>query len=362
MATRAANSFLALIAILAVQNESTAQSVCENSPQIIKGDVRQLKGHVGRAISVAFSPDSKRIATCGDDKSIRLWDVQTGKELLKIEGHEGLVTDIAFLPSGEQLVTTSWDKTARIWNLSSAKEIARFEGSPERLSLLAVSSDGQHFLTSGGDNAVRLWDIKSRKQISTFKNNSGERINGIALFPKGKKFLIAAGSELKVTDWETAKTESEKVSVIPINAMALSPDGKKIVISLGLGSDYTLELRSPPVQPEASLKQSGIRIFQITQPLMKMEGHRRDVNCLVVTSDGQRCLSGSGPDWEIVWGYPESMKPDNTVRLWDLATGKELARFEGHTKGVYCLAVSQDRKWAVSASADNTVRLWRLPE
>ena len=78
--------------------------------------------------SAAFSPDGSRIVTASVDKTARIWDAATGKEIAVLRGHDSVVNSAAFSPDGSRIVTASADKTARIWDAASAKEIAVLRG------------------------------------------------------------------------------------------------------------------------------------------------------------------------------------------------------------------------------------------
>src|SRR5262249_30746533 len=85
-------------------------------------EIRTLKGHKGKVISVAFSPDGKRIATGSFDRTAKIWDSETGKEIFTLKGHTGAVTSVAFSPDGRRIATGSFDSTARVWDASTGQE------------------------------------------------------------------------------------------------------------------------------------------------------------------------------------------------------------------------------------------------
>src|SRR3954447_18088481 len=87
-------------------------------------EIALLAGHGAGVNAAAFSPDGQRAATASDDRSVRLWDLKTEKQLATITGHAGAVASVAFSPDGQKLVTASTDGTARIWDVETRKELA----------------------------------------------------------------------------------------------------------------------------------------------------------------------------------------------------------------------------------------------
>src|SRR5262249_41714459 len=127
------------------------------------GPVRVFAGHTGVVQCAAFSPDGKRFVSCGTwpegDKTIRVWDVAGGNEVLKINAPSQVAAAI-FSPDGRFILAGGADHVARLWDAETGKDVKRFEGHTDTVSGLAFSADGRHILTSG-DRVVRLWEVET---------------------------------------------------------------------------------------------------------------------------------------------------------------------------------------------------------
>jgi WD40 repeat protein len=110
-------------------------------------------------MGVALSPDGKQALSGGLDKTLRLWDVETGKELRQFEGHSGNVHGVAFSPDG-RFALSGDDHNVRLWEVATGKELHRFDGLQGWVYSVVFSSDGRYALSaSPGDRTVRLWRL-----------------------------------------------------------------------------------------------------------------------------------------------------------------------------------------------------------
>jgi WD40 repeat protein len=122
----------------------------------------QFRGHEGNIHFAAFSPDSRRVATCGMDRTIRLWPIEGGACQV-LRGHTDNVFALAFHPDGTRLASAGRDRAVWLWDLVRGEEVARLQGHTKLVFSLAFSPDGSTLASGSEDNTVRLWDTAQLK-------------------------------------------------------------------------------------------------------------------------------------------------------------------------------------------------------
>ena len=181
--------------------------------------------------TIAFSPKGDTIASCSDDETVRLWDVNTGKHLRVMLGHTDDVTHVSFSPDGRVLLSSSRDKTIRLWDVETGTEIHQFSGSSEGTRSVTFSPDGNTIVTGEDDSTIRFWNYHSGKLLHTFIGHRGT-VTGLEFSPDGQT-LASGSADGTVLIWDTT-------NLIPSNTLvSLSPVS---MVSPEVGEPLTLFL------------------------------------------------------------------------------------------------------------------------
>jgi hypothetical protein len=272
-------------------------------------EIGRLSGHEAPVWCVAFSADGRYAlsgagtfsrglgAVAPVDCTLRLWDVPAGVEVRRFAGHTGPVRGVAFLPGGYALSCAA-DGSVRAWEVGTGREAGRLDA-PVPLRCLAVSPDGARVLAGGEDGVARLWQLRGRQELARFDHGDGS-VTAVAFAPDDRHVLTAGCRPRAAT---AAKQSME----------------------------WFLRLWDAETGVE-------VRAFP---------GSTHPIRGLSFSPDGRWAVSGAF---------------DGGVRLWGVAAGREARGLAAHRAAVGGVAFSPDGRRVLSGAADGTLCLWVLPK
>jgi WD40 repeat protein len=291
-------------------------------------------GHGKAVIGAAWSPDGKRIASCGVDGSVQVWDAHNGKTLWK-----STVASFAFAcawsPDGQRIAAGGTQGTLVILDAATGNQAASLSGQSGAIEGVAWSPDGKHIVSGSQDHTAVVWDAHSGTSLLTYTGHS-DSVERVAWSPDGKRIASASYDQtVQVWDAQSGKTLlTYKGHQAPVWAVAWSPDGKRIASGTGAAGIHG------PVTSDNSVQ---VWDAQSGKTLLTVADASGQSYAVAWSPDGKRIASGDG----------------QSVRVWEATTGQAQLTYRGHSSDIFQVAWSPDGSLIASASDDGTVQVWR---
>ena len=199
-----------------------------------------LEAHESPVLCATFSGEGSYILSGGQDSNVRLWKISNGKCIHTFKGHTGPVTAVAFSPLGRYGISASMDKTIRIWDLADGKAVRILKKHKSAVTSLACDPQGELFFSAGYDHVLRIWKMNKWKSAGKIKGHGGA-VLALGINADGG-YLISGSADRTAAVWDVLKRAPVRIlkgHLAPVHAVALSFDA-----ALGAtgGSDWTLRI------------------------------------------------------------------------------------------------------------------------
>ena len=338
-------------------------------PVTFDGLLSTLEGHLGKVTSVSFSPDNRKIVSGSADKTLRLWDAETGALVSVMEGHLDEVSSVCFSPDGKKIASASKDKTVRVWDTRTGSALSTLTRHSDAVCFVRFSPDGWRIVSASVDTMICVWDVMSFSVIKRLKGHT-LKVTSLAFFPNGSQ-IVSGSSDKVLRIWELSSGRTMKTMEghrSGVNSVDCSHDGLHVVSG---SDDKTVRLWDA---------ESG-------QHLFTFEGHLKSVTTVCFSPDGTLVLSGSHDCSVRTWcvethdlklthndhdnyittacfnphgTHIASGSFDRSVRIWDSLPRPPAPMLQGHRALVTSLSVSADGAQVVSGSKDKSLRIWNI--
>jgi WD40 repeat protein len=286
-------------------------------------------GPEGKIYAAALSPDDRWLAVGGWMKNdeIRLIDFRTGEVVFLFKGHSNVATGLAFSPDSRLLLSVGSDATARIWDVNARKNLHVLKGHKDDIYGLAFSPDGRVVATASDDKTIKLWNSRSGRLIKTL-NGHTDNVLSVDFTPDGK-YLLSGSDDMTIRLWKAGNGQFVKVlgkQTCTIDDLSISPDSRFVLTGCGSGSGYNNTIFAIP---------SG-------QQQLVFKKHGNIVLATAISADGSLAATGGGSNKE--------------VYIWNTSTGAVKHKMVGKGGTIWSVGFSRDGRsiaWGKAWKTEN---------
>ena len=381
-----------VLSLLRVNAQNSTVQTKRYKPELVV-----QSGHKGEILTTAFSPDGKMLASAGDDDGIKLWDVETGKELRTFYGHKQAVTCLAFSPDGKKIASASSDFTVKLWDVMTGAELVPEMNHINIVNTVAFSPDGKTIISGGNDEALVLWEAATGKFLGIIgqPKKYASDANGLTHYNPGAIKLAVFSPTNDSYAWATADSKIGLVTqqaggsikyltghTAPVNSLLYMPDGKTLIsASPNEVKFWDVQSGSKIPGPEIPKNILSMSVSRDGKSLAFVDGSSDlkfvvgdgkagpktlkaqtagELKSVLFSPDNDKLATVAFvPDRETVaTGGNAGISGEDVIKLWSKSSAAETKVFEGQANAIWSTSVSPDgRKLAISDQY-STIRIW----
>ncbi len=313
---------IALAALILAVLWSAEGAALQDKPPI---PFATLAGHGAAVLTVAFSADSKLVATGSTNNQVKVWNARTGDPVDDMGGHEGAVTSVQFTRNGKNLLAASWG--AKLFRVSDCRCLHTLEAHTGFITCAQYSPDDRLVATGSHDSTVKIWDSASGAEQRTLMHP--DSLTALGFSSDGKSLFTTSGPTIRswdAADWKQQSSASAGPGEIV--ALAVAPKGGLLATASGG--------RTISLWDASTLKPAG-----------ELGPIESNVTAICFSPNGLLICIG---------------REDGAAAIWDVAAKKQIMLLRGHEERIHCVAFSPDGKSVAVASSDSTVTIWEAPK
>lgn len=381
---------------------------CGSLPVPSPALLQTLRGHSSETWGVAFFKDGRRLATCSEDRTARIWDIRTGQTLFVLVGHTRQVFHLALSSDDRLLATSSADETTIVWDTATGGIVQRLAEHTHQVWGAAFGDDSNRLATCSEDGTARLWDVGAGESLLTMDGGS-KPVWDVALRRDGGRIATAgAAGTVCVRDglsgevlWSVAGHfgPARTVAIHPSGSQLLSggDDSAARIWDLETGAEiktfvghsnpvWTVDFSPDGRYAATASDDSSARVWEVAgESQLVLTGHSSSVHGVAFSADGKRIATVGGDGTTRIWdaavdrsnagpaGLPSKVNDvalnaddtrvlaavgDGTVRMWDTTTGQPIQTFRGGDAPMWGASWSPDERLIAGSSEDCAARIW----
>ncbi len=309
--------------VLRSQTRIIERSIGKNLERVFRPKLVVAEGNTGPVTALALSADERLLVSAVGNRTLRVWDLQVGREMGRLPGHSDQITDIAISPDGKLAATGSKDQSVRVWDLRKLTQSAVLTGHAGAIAAVALLP-GNRIVSADVTGELRLWSADGA-QLGRAALGAGTP--RLVAFPDRKRLLAAGGDgTVRVLAAEDLKELARFETGEDALALAVSPDGARAAVGAKDGSVILLDI-------------------QAGTTLAEFDAHDGAVSAVGFAPEGGALITGGA---------------DGMVRHWARGDGSAAQELGKHDGAVTFAAVSGDATFALTGSEDGTTRLWNI--